>query len=463
MFKKSVTKNKTNLKSKYNIIYSLLVIIFVNIMTTFNVFSQEKITTPEDSAKARKVFLEQAKVESQIKDIKLTLRNVDISNYPIIKVIVEAFNTAGEPLDTLYADKLFVLENGLERKVISVERLTAKERVPIDFCFAVDITGSMQPYIDAIKSKIYTLSTYLKNNGIDYTFSLILFSDGIDRVYQPTADVSEFLNWLNMVRAFGGADIKENALEALATATKQIKYRPSANKVVILLTDAPFHQAGEGGAGTTKYTTESMIKYLNDNEMRVFGIVPQKLRDYEIIAGRTRGYVYDMDYPISVIMNNFSSQLTNLYALRYRTDKPAIPDSIDISVINELRQELTRKTIPIVELGRKLIIENMLYPTGKSELPVVVQELEVLNEFMNNRPNVVVMIEGHTDGIGSDITNDRLSLQRAESVKKYLTLKGINPNRIKTKGYGKRRPIASNLTEFGRKLNRRTEIVIIAK
>jgi outer membrane protein OmpA-like peptidoglycan-associated protein len=327
----------------------------------------------------------------------------------------------------------------------------------------VDITGSMQPYIDAIKSKIYTLSTYLKNNGIDYTFSLILFSDGIDRVYQPTSDVSEFLNWLNMVRAFGGADIKENALEALATATKQIKYRPSANKVVILLTDAPFHQAGEGGAGTTKYTTESMIKYLNDNEMRVFGIVPQKLRDYEIIAGRTRGYVYDMDYPISVIMNNFSSQLTNLYALRYRTDKPAIPDSIDISVINELRQELTRKTIPIVELGRKLIIENMLYPTGKSELPVVVQELEVLNEFMNNRPNVVVMIEGHTDGIGSDMTNDRLSLQRAESVKKYLTLKGINPNRIKTKGYGKRRPIASNLTEFGRKLNRRTEIVIIAK
>jgi hypothetical protein len=201
MFKKSATKNKTNLKSKFNIIYSLLVIIFVNIITTLNVFSQEKITTPEDSAKARKVFLEQAKVESQIKDIKLTLRNVDISNYPIIKVIVEAFNTAGEPLDTLYADKLFVLENGLERKVISVERLTAKERVPIDFCFAVDITGSMQPYIDAIKSKIYTLSTYLKNNGIDYTFSLILFSDGIDRVYQPTADVSEFLNWLNILRA----------------------------------------------------------------------------------------------------------------------------------------------------------------------------------------------------------------------------------------------------------------------
>lgn len=437
--------------------------LFVFANFSLSISQEKKIETAEDSAKARKVFLEQAKVESQQKEIKLTLRNVDISNYPIIKIIVEAFNTAGEPLDTLYADKLFVLENGLERKVISVERLTQRERVPIDFCFAVDITGSMQPYIDAIKSKVYTLSTYLKNNGIDYTFSLVVFSDGIDRVYQPTTDVTEFLGWLNMLRAFGGADIKENALEALVTATKQIKYRPSANKVVVLVTDAPYHQAGETGAGTTKYTTESIVKLLKDNEVRVFGIVPQKLRDYEFIANATRGAVYDMDYPISVIMNNFSTQLTNLYALRYRTDKPAIPDSIDISLINEQRQELTRKTIPIVELGRKLIIENMLYPTGKAELPVKVQELEVLTEFMKNRENVMIMIEGHTDGIGSDLTNDRLSLQRAESVKKYLQLNGIAPNRIKTIGFGKRRPIASNLTEFGRKLNRRTEIVIISK
>ncbi len=441
------------------------IIILILILFSYNIALSDnnKVDTPEDSARARRNLLEQAKVESKLKEIKLTLRNVDISNYPVIKIIVEAFNTAGEPLDTLYADKLFVLENGLERKVISIERLSSKERVPIDFCFAIDITGSMQPYIDAIKGKIYNLSTYLKNNGIDYTFSLILFSDGIDRVYQPSSDVTEFLGWLNSVRAFGGGDIKENALEALVTSTKQIKYRPSANKVVVLVTDAPYHQAGETGAGSTKFNTETIIKYLNDNEMRVFGIVPDKLKDYENIASKTRGYVYDMDYPISIIMNNLSAQLTNLYALKYRTDKPAIPDSIDITIINEIKQILTKKTIPIVELGRKLIIENMLYPTGKAELPQKVQELEVLTEFMTNRTNVVVMIEGHTDGIGSDAVNDRLSLQRAESVKKYLVNNGLKENRIKTQGFGKRRPIASNLTEFGRKLNRRTEIVIIAK
>lgn len=444
-----------------NLLFKLLITFFLLNLATFA--QEKKVETPEDSARARRIFLEQAKVESQEKEIKLTLRNVDISTYPIIKIIVEAFNIRGEPLDTLYADKLFVLENGAERKVISVERLSSRERVPIDFCFAVDITGSMQPYIDAMKSKIYSLSSFLKSNGIDYTFSLVVFGDAIEKVEQPTTDVNEFFNWLNRLRAFGGADIKENALEAMATATKQIKYRPSANKVLVLLTDAPYHQAGESGAGTTKYTTESLIKLLQDNEVRMFGIVPQKLQNYEHIAISTRGAVYDMDYPINTIINNLSSQLTNLYALRYRTDKPAIPDSIDIALINEQKQELTRKTIPIVELGRKLIIENMLYQTGKSELPIKVPELEVLTEFMQNRQKVTILIEGHTDGVGSDAVNDRLSALRAESVKKYLVLNGISPSRISTKGYGKRRPIASNLTEFGRKLNRRTEIVIMSK
>jgi len=82
---------------------------------------------------------------------------------------------------------------------------------------------------------------------------------------------------------------------------------------------------------------------------------------------------------------------------------------------------------------------------------------------MKNRQNVTIMIEGHTDAIGSYAVNDRLSKERADVVKDYLIQNGIDKNRIKTMGYGERKPIASNNTEFGRKLNRRTEIVIISK
>lgn len=142
---------------------------------------------------------------------------------------------------------------------------------------------------------------------------------------------------------------------------------------------------------------------------------------------------------------------------------PAIPDSLNISILNDKREELVRKTVPIVELGRKMIIDNLLYKTGLAELADTVPELDILLEYMTNKQAVQILIEGHTDAVGSNITNDKLSLQRAESVKVYLMKKGIKENRIKTTGYGKRKPIASNETEFGRRLNRRTEVIIIAK
>jgi len=205
-----------------------------------------------------------------------------------------------------------------------------------------------------------------------------------------------------------------------------------------------------------------IIKLLVDKDVRVFPIVASVLKDYRQISQKTRGTFFDIDYPFSQILDNFSSQLTNLYALSYRTDEQAIPDSIDIAILND-KKELVRKTIPIVELGRKLIIENLLYETNSAALPGTVQELEVLAQFMTNKQNVKILVEGHTDNQGNNAINDALSLKRAETVKSYLMSKGIAANRIQTIGYGKRRPLMGNKTDFGKRLNRRTEIVIVAK
>jgi outer membrane protein OmpA-like peptidoglycan-associated protein len=71
------------------------------------------------------------------------------------------------------------------------------------------------------------------------------------------------------------------------------------------------------------------------------------------------------------------------------------------------------------------------------------------------------MVEGHTDNIGKEELNIKLSQQRAEAIVSYLTEKGIDPSRLKAKGYGFSKPIADNNTEEGRAMNRRTEIKII--
>lgn len=73
----------------------------------------------------------------------------------------------------------------------------------------------------------------------------------------------------------------------------------------------------------------------------------------------------------------------------------------------------------------------------------------------------VVIVTGHTDNVGNAAANQRLSLARADSVKKELVAKGIDPNRIYTDGKGPSQPIADNRTPDGRAKNRRVEIEVV--
>ncbi|MEJ5244473.1 MAG: OmpA family protein [Bacteroidota bacterium] len=428
-------------------IFCLFVFLLVN-----PIFSQDKHNRIE--------LLQETKVESARKEIEISIRNVDISKFPEMRVIIEAYNKLGEPIDTLTTDNLFVFEKGVPKKVTKVEKIPVVDNVLVDFIFAIDITGSMQTYINQVKDNIADFTTNLTKRGIDYRLGLILFDDDISKVFKPTNKVADFIGWLAPVRAFGGGDEKENALEALDEVTR-FRFRPDAVRCVVLITDAPYHQAGEKGMGSTKHTTQSIIEKLIKNDIRVFSIVPPRLKNYELISRSTRGAAFDLDLPFSNILDNFSKQLTNLYILSYRSDEPVIPDSIEIALFNPTDNKLVKKVIPIVELGRKLIIENLLFKTGQYNLPEVIKELDILAEFMINKPTVSIIIEGHTDNVGTDAFNDALSQKRAESVMNYLASKGVDKNRMSIVGYGKRRPIASNKDEFGRQLNRRTEIVII--
>jgi outer membrane protein OmpA-like peptidoglycan-associated protein len=89
-----------------------------------------------------------------------------------------------------------------------------------------------------------------------------------------------------------------------------------------------------------------------------------------------------------------------------------------------------------------------------------IPELERVLEFMKDNPAVKVSFEGHTDDVGSDDYNDKLSDKRANAVKDYLTKAGIDGSRIKTKGFGKRKPLTKSTTDEARAQNRRVEMKI---
>ncbi|MEP7341385.1 MAG: OmpA family protein [Acidobacteriota bacterium] len=111
----------------------------------------------------------------------------------------------------------------------------------------------------------------------------------------------------------------------------------------------------------------------------------------------------------------------------------------------------------IVNLG------DVLFDTGRATLkPGAREKLSKLAGILLGYPGTLLLeIEGHTDSVGSDQLNNKLSQDRAEAVSSYLTQSGVKPEKIKaTRGFGKTKPIATNDTAAGRQQNRRVEIVI---
>lgn len=128
----------------------------------------------------------------------------------------------------------------------------------------------------------------------------------------------------------------------------------------------------------------------------------------------------------------------------------------------ELNPYLKNIALKRPEVGETFILRNVFFDFDKSNLKnESAIELDKLAEYLTLNKGLKIEIGGHTDDQGSDTYNEKLSAERAHSVYKYLVDKGIDSNRMTYKGYGKSKPIATNETEEGRALNRRTEFKII--
>ncbi|RZL48900.1 MAG: OmpA family protein [Variovorax sp.] len=98
--------------------------------------------------------------------------------------------------------------------------------------------------------------------------------------------------------------------------------------------------------------------------------------------------------------------------------------------------------------------KSVLKPEGRAKLDDLVSKIRDVNLE-------VIIAVGHTDSVGTDAYNQRLSVRRAEAVKAYLVTKGIERNRVYTEGKGEKQPVADNRTAAGRAKNRRVEIEVV--
>jgi outer membrane protein OmpA-like peptidoglycan-associated protein len=132
----------------------------------------------------------------------------------------------------------------------------------------------------------------------------------------------------------------------------------------------------------------------------------------------------------------------------------------------ELRQQLLAQFNEILQTkdtARGLIVNmsDVLFDTGRYTLkPGAREKLAKVSGIILSHPGLKIEVEGHTDSVGGDDYNMKLSENRANGVRSFLASQGINPDKVTAKGFGKTMPVADNGTAAGRQMNRRVELVV---
>ena len=133
---------------------------------------------------------------------------------------------------------------------------------------------------------------------------------------------------------------------------------------------------------------------------------------------------------------------------------------------NQLREQLLQQfnaVLPTRETPRGLVVnmQDVLFDTGKYTLKEPAREaLAKISGIVISHPGLNLQVEGYTDSTGSEQFNQKLSDERANTVRDYLVSQGLSPDSVKAVGYGENYPVSSNDTAAGRRLNRRVQLVV---
>lgn len=162
---------------------------------------------------------------------------------------------------------------------------------------------------------------------------------------------------------------------------------------------------------------------------------------------------YGKKYSMRAIAPNFIAEGENV-------------DLTDSTNTKHTYKEITNKSLKLIpiEEGQIVRLNNIFFATAKSTLnKESFPELNRIAITMEENKTLAIELGGHTDNVGSDELNLKLSQDRADSVREYLIGKGIEPDRVLSKGYGETMPVAKNDTPEGQQLNRRVEFKILKK
>lgn len=273
------------------------------------------------------------------------------------------------------------------------------------------------------KGEYFKVVFYFQSSNLPYNFRVPLKEGNFvfKKVFNTPYDFSD---------DDSQATLEYKPDEVLATITIQ-------NEEKIRLMEHPFKLYDK---------EQKLIMDTLTSEKGSFRTILKKEMDYTLVTA-VYGREYEADF--------MPETEVNIYKLKLTLPYPSNP----LHLKGDTIYKMDSKTIV-----KNFTLENVYFETGKHNLRE--ESSPALDNFygwLTQNPGLVVEIGGHTDAVGGAEMNMRLSERRAREVKKYLVKKGIDPERLQTRGYGETQPIDSNDTPEGRARNRRTDIKIITQ
>jgi len=184
---------------------------------------------------------------------------------PHIKKIISSpirgpFGTVVD-VDDLTLSDFVVIEDNIPRPLISLNEASSTVS-KVDIAFILDVTGSMSEEIGGVRNSVISLAEELGSSGFDVRFAAVPFRDDVvTPVFDFSDDVEEFREFISTLSASGGGDWPEDDLDAIAYAYDNLSFEEGAQKVFILLTDAPAHERGDG-TPYASYTLDELVAHL---------------------------------------------------------------------------------------------------------------------------------------------------------------------------------------------------------
>lgn len=331
--------------------------------------------------------------------------------------------------------------NGDEDCYVKKYRILPKEKIKRHFSFILDHSGSMGgKRANALQLGVFNAinKDALKNNNTSTTYTIYKFDHNNERLVTSNnvMEVQKYLVPTRKLKGFGGATaIKDAILSGVQHMSLDIE---SDTKIMILFTD------GITNYDQTLLPMSDVIRNALDKNINIvtigFGshIDKEYLNNISSNSGGNLYWIYS-EREFEQLFDNVLTDVQVSYDLEFSPCMFGDEIEIELKIKGIDEESVVGSAIfrTPVDQGYSIDI-NILFKEGSSDLDTeeFADELNQIVQLMNYKPNLKILIEGHTDKVGGEEFNKALSLKRAESVKNHLILKGIEKNRIDTKGFG---------------------------